>query len=141
VERLIRHDGGLFFALTEQLLAEGYSVRFRAEGTSMLPTIGDGDTITIAPGDGRTIQPGDIVLYRLGDRALAHRIVEVRDDPSFGLVLVPQGDGKSATDAPITPGQIIGKIVDIRLPRRSKRTAATLLGRVSRILRKAALKR
>ena len=42
-------DSSLFRALIEEALTAGTVVRFRAEGTSMHPTIRNGEAITIAP--------------------------------------------------------------------------------------------
>ena len=110
---MIMRDAGLFVSALELVLERGHRVRFRAEGISMLPTIGDGDTITVAPSDRRAIRRGDIVLYRHGVRVIAHRIVEVRGTWPTAITFVPRGDGTSANDPPIAPAQILGRVVRI----------------------------
>jgi hypothetical protein len=121
----------MFVHVCEQLIREGCFVRFSAEGTSMRPTIQDGDAITVGPMGGRTIQRGDIVLYRQRDRPVVHRIVEVRRTAEARSLLVPRGDGKSACDAPIEPHQVIGRVVAIE-----RGTQPTIAARLFRRIRR-----
>jgi signal peptidase I len=103
----------VFLDLCEQLLGDGRSVRFCAEGTSMRPSIQDGDRLTVDPVDPASVQPGDIILYHHRQRPIVHRVVAVRQEPGGRTAIVVRGDGKAADDAPIDPGQILGKIVAI----------------------------
>jgi phage repressor protein C with HTH and peptisase S24 domain len=66
-----------FAALVEHVVGTGMSIRFRACGDSMYPTILDGDVITVAPVAAHEVVRGDILLYRDGDRVLAHRLISV----------------------------------------------------------------
>ena len=68
----------LFFALVEEQLAETPQVKVTLRGTSMQPTLHDGDTLTL----GRlTADPtvGDVVLFRYRGGHLLHRIVACAD--------------------------------------------------------------
>ena len=56
------------------LLREGHSVRFRAAGLSMAPSIEDGDVITVAPPT-TAVRRGDVLLYLSGGRLTAHRVI------------------------------------------------------------------
>ena len=56
-------------------LAGGLTVRFRAQGGSMYPTIRDGEVITVAPVPTATFNGGDVLLCRCGSRVLAHRVI------------------------------------------------------------------
>src|SRR6185295_11720684 len=106
--KALKRDSTGFVDLAERLLRAGHHVRFPAEGTSMLPTIGDGDTLTVAPVEPRAVRKGDVVLYRASGRAIAHRIVDVQETGSADLVFLARGDGKSGLDQPIESGQILG---------------------------------
>jgi len=111
--RTARRDGAIFVDLCAQLLGEGRSVRFRAEGTSMLPTILDGDLITVGPVERDSIRSGDIILFHQHRRPIVHRVTEIRRTGDGGYLVVARGDGKAADDAPIEPRQILGRIVAI----------------------------
>ena len=79
----------------------------------MRPTIEDGDNITIARVDLADVKPGDILLYRRHRRAIAHRVVDIRTTANEITALVLRGDAKAASDAPIAPEQVVGKVVAI----------------------------
>lgn len=76
----------LFADLCEELLRQGKSVRFRAPGRSMYPTIRQNEAITVEPMDLSSINVGDIVLYRQGRSVVAHRVVRI---DSAGTELPP----------------------------------------------------
>ena len=67
----------LFGAVIEKALTAGTTVRFRAEGTSMYPTIRDGEAITIAAVSTNDVVRGDVLLCRHEKRMVAHRVVSV----------------------------------------------------------------
>ena len=71
-------DNSLFFALVEEQLSEVPQVRLTLRGTSMLPTLHDGDTLTLSR---LTTAPrvGDVVLFRYRGGHLMHRIVACAD--------------------------------------------------------------
>ncbi len=79
---LITHP---FSELAATLLREGHSIRFRAAGQSMHPTIRDGETIVVEPIDLRDIKRGDIVLYRDLRGVIAHRVVAIIRTQQRGL--------------------------------------------------------
>ena len=76
----------------ETLLGEGRSVRFRAAGNSMHPTIKQGDTLIIEPCRPANLSRGDIVLFKQDSRLVAHRLV--------GIELNPGADAASAIRTP-----------------------------------------
>lgn len=102
-----------FRELSGQLLDDGYAVRFRASGTSMEPAIGDGDWITVARVSPGEIVRGDVIFYHSGRRTIAHRVVEIRATQPDGPMFVVRGDAKAGCDAPVMPGQILGKVVAV----------------------------
>jgi len=105
-------DSGLFAEVMEQALTSGTLVRFRAEGSSMHPTIRDGEVITAAPVAVSDVVRGDIVLCRHGGRVLAHRVVAIGArgrDTHFAL----RGDGHAAADELIGADAIVARIVAV----------------------------
>ena len=56
-----RADSDLFVGLTRELLQRDCNVRFRATGTSMHPTIRDGEVVTVAPSSGDRVALGDVI--------------------------------------------------------------------------------
>ena len=107
----MRHSA-VFGAVIEEALTTGALVRFRAEGTSMYPTIRDGEAITVAAVFTDEIVRGDVLLCRHGERVLAHRVVGVTGrgaDRFFEL----RGDAKAACDAPVGASEVVGKVVGV----------------------------
>ena len=121
-------DTGLFHALVAEALAAGTVVRFRAEGTSMYPTIRDGEVITIAPVSSDEVVRGDVLLCRHDARMLAHRLVAVTTrgaERRFHF----RGDAKAACDAPVGADAVVGKVISVCRNGR----AAPLCGRRARL--------
>jgi len=118
----------LFGAVIEHVLTAGTTVRFRAEGTSMYPTIRDGEAITIASIAAADVVRGDVLLCRHEGRMLAHRVVEVTTrgaDRFFEL----RGDSKAACDTLVSADAVVGRIVGVRRNGRLRR----LCGRAARM--------
>jgi hypothetical protein len=103
-------DPAPFIQMVEELLREGYAVRFHASGWSMYPTIRDGETITVAPLGGSPILTGDLLLYRSGRSAVAHRVVRVASVSGGPTTLLLRGDAADSCDRPIDPGQVLGRL-------------------------------
>ena len=89
----------------------GCGVRFRAPGTSMHPTIRHGDLITVEPVAPSNLKRGDIILYRLQDSFIAHRIVKIEERNGCGLTFILRGDASTTCDAPVNSEQVLGKII------------------------------
>jgi hypothetical protein len=100
----------LFAEICTDLLKHGFSVKFRAPGRSMHPTIRDGEIITAEPVTSARLKWGDIVLYRVGEALLAHRIVGLQRRDGDPRLLV-RGDAPGAQDEGVTAGQILGRVV------------------------------
>ena len=101
-----------FGAVIEEALASGSTVRFRAEGLSMYPTIRDGETITVVPAPADQVIRGDILLCRHGQRWLAHRLIGITvagGDRLFEL----RGDAKASSDALVGTGAVVGKVIEV----------------------------
>ena len=67
----------LFADLCEEMLRQGKSVRFRAPGRSMYPTIKENEAITVEPIEPSSIDVDDIILYRQDKSVVAHRVVRI----------------------------------------------------------------
>jgi hypothetical protein len=106
-------DSDLFTAVIEKALTTGTTVRFRAEGTSMYPTIRDGEAISIAAVSRDEIVHGDVLLCRHDKRVLAHRVVGVTANGT-GRVFELRGDAKAACDAPVGADDVVGRVIAVR---------------------------
>jgi len=96
-----------FFGKVVALLAEGKQVTIPVKGFSMLPFIrGEKDLVVLEkPGE---LRRGDIVLFRIGNRYIMHRILEVKGD---GLEIM--GDGVLANREHVTRDDVCGRAVSI----------------------------
>lgn len=61
-------------------LSLGNDVRLIGKGNSMSPLIKDTDTITITPYTSQLLQKEDIVLVRLNNKYLTHKILDIQND-------------------------------------------------------------
>ena len=103
---------GLFDAVVREALTAGVTVRFRAAGASMYPTIRDGETVSIAPVELADIVYGDVLLYRASGRLLAHRVVGLTASRER-LVVHVRGDAKRACDAPVDGSDVVGRVIAV----------------------------
>jgi signal peptidase I len=113
-----------FVDVVSDLLRQGHSVRFRANGGSMRPTIREGETITVAPVQPAEIRRGDVVLYRVGRGVIAHRVARVVRQPGGTLVFTPRGDASQGRDQPVEELAILGRVVTVERGGRSLNPAA-----------------
>jgi signal peptidase I len=107
-----------------ELLRNGNMVRFQVPGTSMSPFIRHGEIITVRPCSHGDVAFGDIVLvHGLGTQAsplsnpvqgkkIVHRFVWRRRDDGE-LRLITKGDNNYYCDPPISPHQVLGRVVEI----------------------------
>ena len=102
-----------FGDLSAELLSLGFGVKFRAPGTSMHPTIRHGDLITVEPVASSNLKRGDIILYRLQNAFIAHRLVNIEERNGCGLTFILRGDASTTCDAPVKPAQVLGKVVRV----------------------------
>ncbi len=107
-EKNLTCDSKEFGVLASELLKAGYTIRFRAKGTSMHPMIRDGDVVFVAPLKAEQIHKGDVVFFIVGDeRALLHRVVNIGNNSADQKYLI-QGDGNSHPDGYISGANILG---------------------------------
>jgi len=141
-------ESNLFFNVTVDLLKSGQSVRFQAPGRSMTPTIREDETITINPVSASSVRKGDIILYNNKTGVIAHRVVRIeKSDASLEPNLfILRGDASITYDKPVTPGQVLGKVVSVERGGRSialcgikaktKRAVRLIASRLKRKLKK-----
>ncbi len=78
-----------FFREVEQMILDGEHVTLRVKGYSMRPWLRDGcGTVILRRHSDEELQVGAIVLFRISDQYILHRIVERRGD-----MLTLAGDG------------------------------------------------
>jgi len=109
----------LFTDVSTELLRSGQSIRFRAPGRSMYPTIKEDETITVQSVAPSRIKMGDIILYRLEAVVIAHRVVRIERGEHGGSRFILRGDASGAPDEAVEPGQVLGKVVSVERGGRS----------------------
>jgi signal peptidase I len=118
----------LFGDLSTELLRQGKSIRFRAPGRSMYPTIREGEAITVDPIEPSSINIGDIILYRQDTSVVAHRVVRIiktelsppcsldaehqSNDTRHAFLFRCDTWGKEDLK-PVTGAQILGKVIAV----------------------------
>lgn len=129
-----------FCEIVVDLLRLGHSVRFRAPGRSMHPTIREGEVITVEPVTPSGIRKGDIILYRTQKKLTAHRVIRINKNgtqsselssqnsslnphsslfnarhSSLGThyLFITRGDATATYDDPVHPQQVLGKVVSV----------------------------
>lgn len=84
-------------------------VRFRAEGTSMLPAIRPGDLVIVRKCEGTDIGPGQIGVFSRDGRLFAHRVL--RHELRTGTpILITRGDRQWRPDPPFAANELIGEV-------------------------------
>ncbi|HTX53255.1 MAG TPA: S24/S26 family peptidase [Candidatus Baltobacteraceae bacterium] len=89
--------------------SEGAAGGLAVYGTSMLPSIADGDRIRPVPAEG-AVRVGDVVLRRRESAPILHRLVGFWPGQS-GWRLLIVGDGERVLDPSAAPGDILGNAV------------------------------
>lgn len=104
----------LFFPEVAKMLSEGTNVTLRVQGTSMLPFIhGNDDRILLEKVD--EVGLGDILLCRIKDHYVIHRLIDRKDDR-----LLLMGDGNCYGKETCTLKDVAGKVMLIIRPDGSK---------------------
>jgi hypothetical protein len=104
---------GVFASVVEGLLAEGISVRFRAGGRSMTPTIDDGEVLIVAPATAHEVDVADVVFCQTRSRSLAHRVLSINGGAASEPQLTLCGDAALEIDGPVTADQVRGRVVAV----------------------------
>jgi hypothetical protein len=115
--------GDFFVAVVDNLLGDGIGVRFRAGGSSMTPTVRDGEYVIVTPLDrshARTnacgsarVDVGDIVLCQMRRGPVAHRVVAITSSPDGSPRYTLCGDAAPDCDRSAGADQLRGKVVSV----------------------------
>jgi signal peptidase I len=98
------------------LLAEGKTIRVKAEGFSMYPNIKPGSVIFIEPfKEGTEPVPGDIIAWKRDSGFVVHRLVKCYIQKHMKY-FVTRGDSIMAEDEPVLLDQIAGKVIRVENP-------------------------
>jgi signal peptidase I len=103
----------IFDSLALDILGQGCYLKFCAHGSSMSPSIRNGDIITVEPKKASELNLGDIVFYRrTGGQHVAHRLTK-KSWNNGSLVLTTKGDNMDYLDTPVFPEQVLGRIIRV----------------------------
>ena len=110
-----------FAELASEILGRGHSLRFRAHGQSMRPSIRDGDVLTAEPADLAELRVGDVALHQTGrGQVVAHRVIARRTSEG-DTVLITCGDGSGRSMDRATEEQVLGRVVAVERKGRTRR--------------------
>ena len=118
----------LFSAAVDSLLEAGLSVRFRAGGRSMTPTVRDGEYLIVSPMDSTHVGRGDIVFCQTRRGPVAHRVCDIQPAPDNSKRYVLYGDASLDSDLPVAAHQLRGRVVGVE--RDGKQMSLRLVGGV-----------
>jgi len=112
-------------ALIADVLRRFGDVRLRVSGTSMLPAIRPGDTLSVRGCTIDDVVPGDVVLFTDRQRLFVHRVMRTHARCRVPFV-VTKGDALAADDPPVLSSHLLGRVTDVQ------RDPATLAARIRR---------
>jgi len=98
-------------ALIFEVLRRSGQARVRVNGISMLPAIRPRDVLLVGHRTIEDIKPADVVLFTVGGRLFAHRVVRIGSGHSGSAFLVTKGDTHHREDLPIASSQLIGRVL------------------------------
>ncbi|MDP4224240.1 MAG: signal peptidase I [Bacteroidota bacterium] len=99
-----------------RLLSEGTSIKVRAEGYSMYPSIKPGSIVFIESfTDDSQPVPGEIIAWKKESGFVVHRLfrIEEIDNKKY---FITRGDSIPAEDDPVPFERIAGKVVKVEKP-------------------------
>jgi Peptidase S24-like len=100
-------------SLVAETLRNCGTVRLKAWGTSMLPSVWPGDLLTIQSVAHDEVIDGDIVLVLRDQRFLIHRLIERRQDQSC-ISWITRGDAVLRDDPPAGTSDLLGRVTGIQ---------------------------
>jgi signal peptidase I len=102
-----------FVELMAELLERGACVRFQATGYSMYPAIKDGEIIKVESVEPFQIKKGDVVLYRMKNGIIAHRVIQIERRNGGAPFFLLRGDTLERCDGVVEPRQVIGRVISV----------------------------
>ena len=95
------------------LLAEGKSIKIRADGYSMFPTIKPGSLISIEPmGNVLHPLPGEIVAWKRESGFVVHRLIRIIKK-GHEIFFITRGDSCTKEDQQVNLENIAGRVVKV----------------------------
>lgn len=98
---MTRFDGVL-----SDVIAHGFTARFRAAGDSMHPSIRSGEHLHVVPAE--ELRVGDVILARASRGLTAHRIVRIE-----GARIVMRGDNALRSDGAVDREAVVGRVAAV----------------------------
>lgn len=105
-----RKDHNIAKELGFSLLAEGKTIRIRADGYSMFPAIKAGSLIYIEPDIDPS--PGEIIAWKREEGFVVHRLVRTVNDGDR-ISYITRGDSCAREDQPVKKEHIAGRVTSI----------------------------
>lgn len=91
--------------LWDELRAKPGPFLFRMQTSSMWPAVPAGSLLAIRPCPASSLAPGDLVTFRRRGLIVTHRVVRLLE----GDRVLSWGDALLRPDAPIPPGDVLGR--------------------------------
>jgi len=111
------------------LLDEGKTIKLRADGFSMYPSIRPGSVICIEPVEQpATLHRGEIIAWKRDSGFVAHRLVRTFDKENR-IHFVTRGDCNLREDKPFTADMIAGKVIKAEYPEGNPLTLKSYMNR------------
>jgi signal peptidase I len=110
-------------ALVEEVVRSIGEVRLRVLGTSMAPAMLPGDLVSIRRASLNEISVGEVVLFLQNGRMFVHRVVGKSEISAAGNpaehCLITRGDRLRHDDPPVSPRELLGRVVTIERDNRA----------------------
>lgn len=106
-------------ALVYDQLRAGRSFCFTMSTSSMRPALAPGDRVIVSAALPSELRPGDIVVRRLADAWIAHRLIRSYASDNE-IYLITKGDDSLTADDAWEATQLVGKIIAVERPGRKK---------------------
>lgn len=98
------------------LLSEGKTIKVKANGYSMYPSVKPGSVIYIEPlGDAENPSAGEVLAWKRDSGFIVHRLVRSYEEGGRTLY-VTRGDSCTSEDSPFFSEHIAGRVVRIENP-------------------------
>src|ERR1035437_7284920 len=112
-----KFNNGQIVEFAESILDENHQISIRMQGYSMYPTLKAGDVGLVENCIPYELKVGDIIVFKVQDRLIAHRLVDIYKKAGETLFL-SKGDKNNFTDTPFTSEALLGKINSIKRGKR-----------------------
>ncbi len=98
------------------LLDEGKTLRIRAEGFSMYPSVKPGSVILLEPYPPlHQPEKGEIIAWKRDSGFVVHRLVGITGSENEKL-FITRGDSSESEDLPVSAKQLAGRVIAIETP-------------------------